>query len=428
MLFAALSQELERFDEQAYLLMAEAIPDAGDYDYPRDLLDSWERILALPDVCTTETQTDLERAQAVVAKLKGVGAPLPATFAEIAETLGYEGLARVLDNYRLIDNLANWTPAGIGTYTPDSAQDPDGGSLADVLVMPGIADGVDVDLLRIANYESVYFSFRARSATGDDVDLRIYCRGRDSVLKYTDVFTFGQQWQRYEFTVDDVGTGVADVKVELSLDSGTDRTVHLFEQEGGFRERYYEVFSAGSGAGIPVGGDGWKFAWAVEYGEDITDRSGSNPNWQKTGAITITLDDEDEQISRDQLADKFAVAGGGSISLGIDNPPSWIRYSFWAKSTTDTSVGLYINSSVHGATLIETLNLTSDWQKVEGVLELAAGGGSWNFAWGAWVPSTTTVYFAHFRTSQYDAKLECKIENQAPLHTVPIFGSYEELG
>ena len=97
----AATYELARVDEQALELINEAIPDADSYAYPAELLESWERVAGLPDEFTPETQTDEERVQALIAKLRGPGSPTLAKFENLVDALNASNVT--FDGYRLVD-------------------------------------------------------------------------------------------------------------------------------------------------------------------------------------------------------------------------------------------------------------------------------------------------------------------------------------
>jgi uncharacterized protein YmfQ (DUF2313 family) len=84
-LLAAKSDGLAHVDARAKQLIDESLPDSA-----LELLPDWERVVGLPDACSTElANTISERRMAVVAKLTMRGGASRAWFIAFAAKLGY---------------------------------------------------------------------------------------------------------------------------------------------------------------------------------------------------------------------------------------------------------------------------------------------------------------------------------------------------
>ena len=90
---AALAQEMGRLDSRAEQLLGEALAASA-----LELLPDWERIVGLPDACSSELATTLsERRQNVVSKLTAQNGCSRAWLIAFAARLGY---AIEIDEYR----------------------------------------------------------------------------------------------------------------------------------------------------------------------------------------------------------------------------------------------------------------------------------------------------------------------------------------
>lgn len=84
-LLNALAEEFARVDVRADNLLNEVFLDTF-----HEVLDDWERVLNLPDECTTLGDSVAERKLAIRAKLIEQGGQTPAFFIALAKRLGYE--------------------------------------------------------------------------------------------------------------------------------------------------------------------------------------------------------------------------------------------------------------------------------------------------------------------------------------------------
>ena len=84
-LLQAMADELGRFDGRKEDLLNE-----WDPRLTLEMLPDWERVLGLPDACTTEEQTVTQRRQAVVTKLTLLGGQSRAFYEALALSLGFE--------------------------------------------------------------------------------------------------------------------------------------------------------------------------------------------------------------------------------------------------------------------------------------------------------------------------------------------------
>ena len=92
-LLGALAEELARVDGRGEQLSIEALPGSS-----LELLPDWERIVGLPDVCSSELATTLsERRANVVSKLTQRGGVSRAWYINFAARLGY---AIEIDEFR----------------------------------------------------------------------------------------------------------------------------------------------------------------------------------------------------------------------------------------------------------------------------------------------------------------------------------------
>ncbi len=83
-LLDAFSQEFARIDADANRLVTEAFPTTTD-----ELLENWERVVGLPDACTTGSETVDQRRAAVLAKLVGRGGGSVDYFLNVILAMGY---------------------------------------------------------------------------------------------------------------------------------------------------------------------------------------------------------------------------------------------------------------------------------------------------------------------------------------------------
>lgn len=79
-----LAEEFARIDERAGQLLLEMVPTGAS-----ELLGDWERVAALPDLCSVATDTPAARQQAIAQKLAGAGGQSIAVFEAMAGRLGY---------------------------------------------------------------------------------------------------------------------------------------------------------------------------------------------------------------------------------------------------------------------------------------------------------------------------------------------------
>lgn len=83
-LLAAEADELGRIDRRVQDLLNEADPRTAT-----DTLPDWERVLGLPDDCSTAASSIQERRSAVIGKFAGVGGQSTPYFISVAAALGY---------------------------------------------------------------------------------------------------------------------------------------------------------------------------------------------------------------------------------------------------------------------------------------------------------------------------------------------------
>ena len=421
---SAIAQEAARVDSAAQEIVLEAIPDATNYTYPSELLTKWEDLAGLDG-----TGTDTERVQALIAQLRRRGNPTLALFAGVAGELDDDVVA--IDNYRLVDSIdLPWDETATANVNYDTQSDPDGGTDADEVELPATSDAIDADILRIANYESIYVSFRVKLAgapTSYAVDVELL--GRDGASKYSDTLVIDNTWRRYDFTVADVGTGGSDPNLSLTLTSGTGVTLHLYDVKAGWREKHFPQLVAGGLCGHPSA-PGWEYVWGLEYGEDLTDRDvGGNPDWSATGSGSITDNYANDPISRNQLADRLYIVVTGStftVPLTVDQDET-IRISFLYKGLITSPINISIDG--YSGIIYSTGVFWTDtqWTKFEYVGNVGTGGGTPQINIIVQAGYVCDIVTAHMRVSVVNETLESQIEDGSPLHVTPVFLSYGEL-
>lgn len=426
----AQAQEWGRIDEDALELVKEAIPDG--VDYPDDLLDYWERVTDLDP----SGLTDVERRQALIAKLRGRGSPTLARFQETAET--FDIPVQAIDNYRLVDSFEqsagniNWTEGGTADITYDAAEDPDGGTLADIVEFPLSTDYITADILRIANYEQIYVSGKFRLVGNGTHTFQLSLLGRDGATKYTDTVSFTSEWVRYSFIVDDVGTGGADPVFRIELTSGSNVVLNLYDIKGGWRERYYPALGAIEMAGDPTA-PGWVHVWGLEYGEDLIDRDVSdNPDWAISGSGHVHENYGADPISRQVLAEGLHDDSSGIVEFSVDiltgASTADVRVSFWVFGVYSL-LRVYLKDKA-GANAYDSGWFTLDsWYKVEQSFAIGSGGANPKIviALDGDLAPGTEILVGHVRASSIITELENQIAGSTPLHTAVIFHSYGEL-
>jgi len=85
-ILTAFAEEFSRVDVRIDSLLSEADPRTTN-----ELLEDWERVAGLPDVCVSAEQAVAQRREALVSKLTMQGGQSRAYFIQIAESLGYTG-------------------------------------------------------------------------------------------------------------------------------------------------------------------------------------------------------------------------------------------------------------------------------------------------------------------------------------------------
>jgi len=419
---SAIAQEAARVDSAAQEMILEAIPDATNYAYPSELLTKWETLAGLDG-----TGTDQERVQALIAQLRRRGNPTLSLFSSAASEIVDPSVA--IDGWRLVDSVdLPWTETATANVNYAAVSDPDGGTSADEVELPATSDAIDADILRIANYEAVYVSFRIRLAGAPasyavDVELT----GRDSASKYSDTLVIDNTWRRYAFTVADVGTGGSDPNLSITLTSGSGVTLHLYDVKAGWRERYFPQLVAGGVCNDPSA-PGWEHVWGLEYGDDLTDRDvGGNPDWAGVGGPTITDNYALDPVSRQVLADRIQLNANAAYCYLNAADNDTIRVSFWIYSPTNEECRIRIvgKESPTNYPYDSGYVAFEYWTKIEQVVAVGSGPATAKIYINA--TGTCDLYIAHVRVSAVNDTLEDQIEAGAPLHTVPVFLSTEEL-
>ena len=435
MVFKALAAECARVDLAAGLLIDEAIPDAEGYLYPDELLPAWERVAGLPDEYTPSGQTDTQRRQALIAKLRGPGSPTLAKFENLVEPYGY--LTEAFDGWRLVDSIdrtgggaVSWVGGTGGTGTVGGAADPDGGFDADIITLPSASSYVQARFLRMSSYEGCYVSCRLRLAgTAGPGSVKIEILGRDGAVKWTTTEIIKTTWQRYEISVADIGLAAGATKVLLKFThvTGSNVTLHAYQARGGWRERYFPWLGAGEPVGLPCAPE-WAHAFGLEYGADLVSRDvDGNPNWTTSGAGHIHEDYETDPISRQALAEGLHHALGTpeTFSVGILGSDRYIRFSLWLKATVGFACAMTVSGRAGTTVYASGTMSVYDWQKIEGLADLGVGGSTPQVRILVSFPAIELV-IGHIRVSAVDTQLEGRVGQAAPLHTVPVFGSYGE--
>jgi len=437
MLASALSLELARIDEQALELVDEAIPDATSYTYPVELLEAWERVAGLPDQYTPTGQTITQRIQALIAKLRGPGAPTLAKIENIVEPYSID--YAVFDGYRLVDSFAQsvggaqWWYGGGATVVENAAPDRHGNMTAEVITFPTTSGFVYSNILRIAAYESIFIDFWIRLSSGGSHLLEIKVTGRDGTTAvYTDNVALNTTWAHHTIRIADVGTGAYDPRLRLRITSGSNVVLHIAEVKGGWRERYYPVFMAGSVAGESVGSI-WEHVYGVEYGEDLISRDGGTGKIIWGTQMTLTEDAVTEPISRQQIAYKFDPPYS-SFCIAIfylTTYTRYVRYSFWVRTDTTGYLTIRAYGCENGALVYTRLliPMRESWEFIEFDVDNGIGitYPTYPEVRITVVDGIVNLYLAHARASETSVEIEGRVSEASPLHTLPMFHSYGEL-
>lgn len=434
MVFGAMSLEPARVDLAAEALINEAIPDG--VTYPDDLLAEWERVAGLPDENTPVNQTEAERRQALIAKLRGPGSPIESKFVSIVESYGYT--SRCINGHRLVNRLGDaseWSYVGSPVVTVDADLDPWGALEADRLVAPTDSDYVTHEIFDTPNYESVYAELWVKRTGGGAEITAINLIGRDGATKDA---TGGvlplNVWCHFTLTTDDIGTGASNPYLEIIPNFGgasANVTILVAGEAAGFRERYYQQASAGGCTGSFSGPD-WAHVFGVEYGDNlITAGGGTGASWYSEDVMkgTVTFGSGYDPIERQPWGHRIQNGDDCYFAVDLDTDTTRdVRVSFWVQG-----VSLYMQPAIEGR---DGLSVGSYDLKVwsEGNLTKIEMQG--NLGTGAETPRVVVrtygimpvdFYVSHLCVSEINEDLEAKITAAAPLHTTVLFHSLGEM-